>query len=351
VPPESALVVRAGPRALARLREGPLVPADIAALPGAAGGPKGLALIPLDRLLASEWLPLCPRLELAGASIGAWRMTALAQRDAAAALDRLAHAYVNEQNYRHRPSPADVAATIRGVVRALVADGLDLRAGVALDVLTARAHGPLAGRRDRGAFARAAVDNALARGRLAGHLRRVVFHAGAAPNLAAPFDAFGLDRVPLAHANAEDALTASGSIPLVCDPVRDVPLAPPGDYWDGGLIDYHLLLPHARHAGLVLYPHFAPYVTPGWLDKFLPWRKRPRAHPWLDNVVLVAPSPAFVATLPRGRLPDRQDFYHYGPDHAARIAAWTRAMRECGRFAEQAMAWLARPVLDLVRPL
>jgi hypothetical protein len=347
----SALVVRAGPRALARLRLGPVAPPDIAAIPGAAGGPKGLALIPLDRLLAAHWLPRIPRIELAGASIGAWRAAALAQQDAAGALARLAQAYVHGQNYRHRPGPSEVAATIRAVARSVIGDGLALRQGVSLDVLTARAHGPLAGRRDRRAFVRAALDNALARGRLAGHLQRVVFHAGAASRLAEPFDAFGLDIVPLTPANAEDALTASGSIPLLCDPVADVPLAAGGEYWDGGLIDYHLLLPHARHDGIVLYPHFAPYVTPGWLDKFLPWRKRPRAHPWLDNVLLIAPSPAFVATLPRGRLPDRQDFYHHGTDHAARIAAWTRAMRECERFAEQAMAWLERPTLDIVRAL
>ena len=52
--------------------------------------------------------------------------------------------------------------------------------------------------------------------------------------------------VPLDHANSEDALLASGSIPLVCDPVRNPASAPRGDYWDGGLIDYHLLLPYGR---------------------------------------------------------------------------------------------------------
>jgi hypothetical protein len=350
---ESAtIVVRAGPRALARLREGPLAPADLAALPAAAGGPKGLALIPLDRLLVRHWLPRSPRIEFVGASIGAWRVTALAQADALAALDRLAHVYVHEQNYGHRPSPAAVAATIRSVACS-VAGGhaLALRPGASLDVLTSRSRGPLAGRRGRPAFARAALANAIGRRRLASHLERVVFHAGEPSRLDAPFDPFGLTIIPLSAANLDDALTASGSIPLVCDPVVDVAAAPRGDYWDGGLVDYHLLLPHSRHDGIVLYPHFAPRVTPGWLDKFLPWRKHPRAHPWLDNVLLIAPSPQFVAGLPRGRLPDRQDFYHYGADHAARIAAWTRAMRECERFADAAMEWLERPRVDLVRSI
>jgi len=46
--------------------------------------------------------------------------------------------------------------------------------------------------------------------------------------------------------NTEDALIASGTIPLVCSPVRDIAGAPPGNYWDGALVDYHLLLPYPQ---------------------------------------------------------------------------------------------------------
>ena len=35
------------------------------------------------------------------------------------------------------------------------------------------------------------------------------------------------------------ALHASGSIPFVLTGERDIPGAPPGQYWDGGIIDYH----------------------------------------------------------------------------------------------------------------
>ena len=108
-----------------------------------------------------------------------------------------------------------------------------------------------------------------------------------------------------------------------------MPGAPPGLYWDGALVDYHLLLPYQRQRPaerIVFYPHFNDFVTPGWLDKHLPWRRSPRAHPWLDDMLLVAPSPAFLATLPHGKLPDRQDFYRYGPDHAGRIRAWETAI-------------------------
>lgn len=43
--------LRAGPGALRHLREHGLGRGDIGCIPAAAGGPKGLALLPLDRLL------------------------------------------------------------------------------------------------------------------------------------------------------------------------------------------------------------------------------------------------------------------------------------------------------------
>src|SRR5512134_3768632 len=87
-----------------------LTPEAIRCMPAAAGGPKGLALLPFDRLFAREWLPRVRALELVGASIGAWRMASLAQDDPVAALDRLQYAYVRGQNYDKRPSPSQVAA-------------------------------------------------------------------------------------------------------------------------------------------------------------------------------------------------------------------------------------------------
>jgi hypothetical protein len=68
-------------------------------------------------------------------------------------------------------------------------------------------------------------------------------------------------------------------------------------------------------------------------------------------MLLVAPSPEFLARLPDGKLPDRQDFYRYGPDHAGRIRAWERAIGECERFAEAVMRWLERPDPSLLRPI
>ena len=102
--------LRAGPGALRHLRERGLTRGDLCCIPAAAGGPKGLALLPLDRLLWREgWLPIGTPVELIGASVGAWRMAALAQPDPLAALDRVQHAYVHGQSYSAKPTPLDVS--------------------------------------------------------------------------------------------------------------------------------------------------------------------------------------------------------------------------------------------------
>ena len=347
---DASFTLHAGPRAARWIRERGLAPEHVACIPAAAGGPKGLALIPLDVQLFGGWLgPAQP--ERIGASIGAWRMMASAQRNPTRALHRLADAYVS-QTYPAEPPPALVSAECRKLAQAALGDGLgSLQSGAVVRAITARSRGPLAGRRSRAAFARAALANLAHRNRLAAHMERVVFGVGNSRLLDAPFDAFGLTSIDLTDANAEDALLASGSIPLICDPVSAPAGAPAGEYWDGGLIDYHLRLPYATLDGIVLYPHFAPRVTPGWLDKLLPWRRHRRGDPWLDNVLLIAPSPALLARLPNGKLPDRNDFLRYGADNAGRQRDWRRAIAECDRMADEIMAWLDDPQPQMLQPL
>lgn len=111
-----------------------------------------------------------------------------------------------------------------------------------------------------------------------------------------------------------------------------------GPFWDGGLTDYHLALPYHRLDGLVLYPHFASTVTPGWLDKFLKIRK---AKPeWMSNVILVCPSPQFVASLPAKKIPDRSDFRRYKFNHGVCIPLWQQAIAESHRMADDFQQWL-----------
>jgi hypothetical protein len=350
---QSPITIRLGRRARQRIAAEGMQAADVAIVPAAAGGPKGLILHGLDCWLFGEYLKQAPRQRrLVGASIGAWRMAASSFHDPVAAHKRLARLYAG-QRY---PAKVD-AAYVSRTCRALLDELLDGRAAEAishpdyrLSVLTVRGAGPL-GRtmgvrwREMAGFIRAAFSNAVSRRRLAASMERVVFHDHRDDSawLKQDFDAFASHFVGLSEANLRDALLASGSIPLVLEAVTGIAGAPDGAYWDGGLIDYHLHLPYQRDPGLVLYPHFTDHIVPGWLDKSMPWRRARDAA--LDNVVLVSPSPSFLATLPHGKMPDRGDFKVYGQDHAGRTRDWNRAIGESERMAEAFARWCEKPDL------
>jgi len=354
---DSPISIRLGQRARQRIEREGLQAADIAIIPAAAGGPKGLILNGIDQWMFGEWLKQAPRQRrLIGASIGAWRMAASAFHDPVAAHQRLAHHYIR-QTY---PEKVD-AAYVSRVIRTLLDSVLDGRGGemlsnphYLLSVITVRGIGPLASTRgvrwrEIAGFLRAAAGNAVSRSRLAGAMERVVFHdtRDDAAWLRTSFDAFTSYYVDLTEHNLHAALVASGSIPLVLQAVSDIHGAPPGDYWDGGLIDYHLHLPYQRDEGLVVYPHFTDHIVPGWLDKSMPWRRARDSA--LENVILVSPSPSFVARLPNRKLPDRTDFKHYGQDHAARIRDWTYIVGESQRMAEALAQWAEKPDLKVAQ--
>ncbi|NRR33628.1 patatin-like phospholipase family protein [Oxalobacteraceae bacterium] len=352
----SPITIRLGARARQRIAADGMQAADVAIVPAAAGGPKGLILHGMDCWMFGSWLKDAPRQrKLVGASIGAWRMAASAFHDPVAAHQRLARLYA-AQRY---PAKVD-AAYVSRTCRALLDEVLDGRGAEVmahpdhhLSVITVRGIGALAQSgtrwREMAGFIIAAASNVVARKRLAGSMERVVFHNARDDSawLRQEFDAFSSHFVGLSDANLRDALLASGSIPLVLEAVTGIAGAPPGAYWDGGLIDYHLHLPYQRDPGLVLYPHFADYIVPGWLDKSLPWRRARDAA--LENVVMVSPSPAFLASLPNGKLPDRRDFTFYGQDHAARTRDWTRAIGESERMAEAFARWSEKPDLQQAR--
>ncbi|GIZ50860.1 patatin-like phospholipase family protein [Noviherbaspirillum aridicola] len=362
-----AIDIHAGPKALAHIREHGLRAADIAVVPGAAGGPKGLILQKLDQWLFGSWLPSAPRERtLIGASIGAWRMAAACQADPAAAFERLADLYCS-QRYPHRPSAEYVTETCENVLGGLI-DGYESEIVNhpyhRLQILVARGRGLLrAPRRNlmlSAGFGLAVLGNLAARSRLADHLGRVVIGDARDPLfwLKAKFDNFDTRFAPLGADNLRRALLASGTLPFTMTPVRGIAQAPEGTYWDGGLIDYHLSLPYSRVAGnpeggLVLYPHFGSRIVPGWLDKSLPWRRAGAGanREWLDNLILVSPSRAFLQTLPRGKLPDRNDFHYYGQNNDFRVLNWRLAIGESGRLRDALAAFVEKPDPTLVQPL
>ena len=355
-----ALRLHAGPVARRHIEAHGLRAQDVRVVPGAAGGPKGLILGPIDRFLFGDWLLQSEQpIDLVGASIGAWRLANACLDAPLRALDDFERGYI-AQHFELPPGQKRLSAQ---QVSAQFGAGLRTFYGgrapevlqhprFRLHVITAHGLHVLAreGRvRTALGYLGAFAANGLRRKSLGGWLERVVFssHGGALPF---GTDDFPTRRVALSEANFEAALQASCSIPFMLEAVHDIPGAPPGAYWDGGITDYHLHLDYRpAEEGLVLYPHFQQAVVPGWLDKGLKWRHKPT--PFLDRTVLLAPAPEWVATLPGGKLPDRNDFLRYGNDLAGRMSAWRTAASEAQRLADELQQWLLRPDMTQVRPL
>lgn len=344
-----ALHIYVGDRARRHIAAHGLVPQDIRVVPAAAGGPKGLILTHLDQHLFGQWLPEGRhRVHLVGASIGAWRMGAAAMPDPVAALKKLTQGYIHQhfepEQGRKAPSPAGISAafteTLNGFFQGAINEVLT-HPRYRLHVLTSRGRQVLRhGTPTRAAigFTGLALSNAVTRKAVGLFLERMVF-SSPGESLPVPLNDLPTGHVELSTHNFIPAMLASCSIPFVLDAVHDIPGAPLGSHWDGGLVDYHFHWHYsAMPDGLVLYPHFQRQVVPGWLDKSLKWRHK--ASPWLDNVVLLAPNPEWVATLPDRKLPDRTDFRALAvPD---RIRVWTQAVAEAQRLADDWADWLQR---------
>lgn len=261
-----ALHILAGPLARARLRVRGLAPADVLAVPGAAGGPKGLILNPLDRFLFGHWLAgEGAPVHLLGASIGAWRMASACLPDAAAALAEMARHYVEESyldaaevekaRASGRPVRPPDAAAVSRAFRARLASHLGARTDALLThprfrlhLFTSRGVHPLLRRegwlRTLAGYAGAYAANLRSRARMGGWLERVVF-SDARDALPFALDDYAGRTCALGPHNSFEALVASCSIPFWLQAVHDIPGAPPGAYWDGGITDYHLHLDYA----------------------------------------------------------------------------------------------------------
>jgi hypothetical protein len=361
----SALTFHAGPQALARIRTHGLRAQDVAIIPAAAGGPKGMIFQHLDRWLFGDWLARAPRERLLiGASIGAWRMAAACQRDPAKAFARFGELYSGQRYSSARPGYEEIDAVVQELLRELVSgheEDIVSHPHHRLHLLTVRGKRSLAAPPHRYAevrgFASAALHNLASRDRLGRLLERVVIgdKRSAAPWLREQFDSFTTHFSELTPHNLAPGLLASGTLPLIMKPVSGIAEAPPGYYWDGGIIDYHLALPYSRagEGAIVLYPHFNEHIVPGWLDKAMPWRRAARGpnRAWLDNVLIVAPSQEFKRGLPRAKLPDRSDFKFYGMDQDQRIRTWRQAIGEGERLRDEFAGFVGKPDLSRILPI
>lgn len=332
------LVFRAGKAAFESIRRHGFAPERVGTIVGASGGAKWLALSQLDRVVLSTILPrLVGPVHLIGTSIGAWRFACYAQNDPLAAIDRFEQAYIFQQ-YSDAPDIHEITAKSREIMAIVLGDSgaqeiLD-HPVLRTHVLAVRAR-HIAASEQRlvlaGILIAAASLNAISRKTLGLFFERALFFD--ARDLPPFFDmpGFPLQRIRIGQDNLQDAIVATGSIPLVLNGVRDIARAKPGVYRDGGVIDYHLDLPHSADDRLALFPHFVDRIVPGWFDKRLSWRRPLPAH--VDRTILVSPADEFVSRLPGGKIPDRTDFERYAP--AEREQVWQTVVAECRALADE----------------
>lgn len=350
-----ALTLRAGRRALEHIRENGLQANDVHMIPGAAGGPKALGIQGLDLAIFGDWLPRAPQpRSLIGASIGSWRFASVCLPDPVAGLKQLGELYT-VQRFPRGITPAEITQRCGVMLDSLLAGqyaGMLANPSYYLNVMVVKSLGLMRhDTRSRLGLGLGGVVGANMFGRryLKRYFERVILHdPRLAPQLGALSD-FTSNHVHLSPDNIRAALLASGSIPMVMEAVRDIPGMPEGVYRDGGLLDYHLDLPYSA-PGVVLYPHFVDRVVPGWFDKTLPWRKG--CPEQLKDVLLVAPSKSYLASLPYGKLPDRKDFTRFVDDNDAREKYWRTAMAESQRLGDEFLELVdTGRLIDRIQPL
>ena len=333
-----SLTFKAGAGALDSVRKHGFDVSSIGTIAGASGGAKWLVLSKLDRAIHAS---IVPRLEgpvhLIGSSIGSWRFACYAQADPVAAIERFEQAYL-EQSYSDKPDVDEITAKSREILGIVLGEhGVEeilANRLFRLHVLAVRSRAVMASENRvllGTALLTAALLNVASRATLGWFFERALFYDRRDRPPFFDLDGFPLQRIELSPGNLEVAVAASGAIPLVLAGVRGIEGTARGVYRDGGIIDYHLDLPHSADEKFTLYPHFFGHIVPGWFDKKLK-NRRPQPH-HIDRTILISPSDEFVARLPHGKIPDRRDFANFAP--AERVRAWQQCIAACDELADE----------------
>lgn len=337
-----ALSIYAGNTAYQRIKREGLKASMFTALLGASGGPKWFVLYGLDKVLFSQFLDESNQaIDIIGSSIGAFRAACFMHTDTRAAVERLGDRYSNTI-YSAKPTPDEITEkgidllqhllSVQQTTALLAQNDKKLHISVAKCVGLTEKEATLP---QTAGLTLAALRNARGRRHLQKSFTRVMFS-----NTDRLLDfseqiPFRTEHVRLSEDNLHSALMATGSIPMVIKGVEDIPGAGKGMYRDGGIVDYHFDM-NIQTKGLVLYPHFTKTPIPGWFDKGL---KSRACHPSsYDNVLMLAPSKEFVASLPYAKIPDRKDFETMQAQQ--RIDYWHEVMKRSEDIANDFLAWL-----------
>ncbi len=303
---------------------------------GASGGPKWFTLFGLDKYIFGEFFKNHSQpLNLIGSSAGAFRAACFAQNDPVAAIERLAISYSQTRYSSNKPTPAEITTKARALLEDVFGNN-----GVAEIInnpvfkahfIVAKSNGFIGSENkllQLMGLSKSYMLNRVNRKYLGSQYQRFIFGPATSDLSITDSYNFKTQKIALTQNNLKDALLASGSIPLVMQGIKNIAGTPVGMYRDGGIIDYHFDL-KINNPGLILYPHFNSEPKAGWFDKNLKRKVSPLNY---DNVVMITPSKEFIAGLPYGKIPDRNDFTDLDAD--TRIKYWNTVFSETERLAE-----------------
>jgi len=337
----SNLIIKAGKNAFAMIRDGGFDWDRITTYYGAASGPRWLIASGFDLTLMQEnCLGRNHPVLLAGASSGAWRLTPWLFPEAMKSYLELRHAYI-ETVFRRGITPGEVQETLKKVIDHYIEDDAIPFAlknnRYRLAIITARSRNLLASENPlilKIGFGLCFLSNAVFPSSIHSHFERTVFYSGPKPPLFCFRDTFRGRYIPLQADNLKHVVLASGAIPLAVAGVRDIYGAPNGIYRDGGMVDYHIneLFTDNPQEITLFFTHQG-WNQPTWMDKKLKYRHAPPS--FMDNVLMVYPSQDFIASLPNGKIPDRDDFVDYLDQHATRIRNWWEAVEKSKHLGEE----------------
>lgn len=279
---------------------------------GASGGPKWFCLFELDKYLFGEFFTnRTSELNLVGSSAGAFRAACFAQNDPVAAITRMAESY-SETVYSDKATPEEITGKARELLDYVLgnsgADEIIENNIFKAHFLVNKTNGFVASENKVAqsiGLIKSIILNRFDRELLIKQYERFVFKSPTSSLNINDHCNFKTTYADLTTANLQDALLASGSIPIVMQGIKDIAGVPSGMYRDGGIVDYHFDFQLKNNNGLILYPHFNSNPKAGWFDKNL---KRKVKSENYDNIVMLVPSSKFVESLPFSKIPDRNDF-------------------------------------------
>jgi hypothetical protein len=322
------LVIKAGPKALEILRRKGFHPSDVSAIAAAAGGPKWFVIYHLTKYIAEHILPHTERqIDLLGSSVGAWQMACLSTSDPGATLERLRDRYAGElyqmpitTDEVSRGCNATLNQTFSNEDISFIIDNQKVN----LNIFAARGKGILNSNSRNRVYTGLLYNfltNALSRKLVGLSFERHIFSTQMKIPIDLSRSILSTEMVQLNTQKFREVLMATAAIPLVMNGVQSISGHEEKTFWDGGLTDYHMVLPY-HEDGLVLIPHFFPDLAPGWMDKALKYRRGSGKD--LSNVILLHPSENYVASLPKGKISTRDDFLEFGEDQKGRATYWTQ---------------------------